>query len=264
MTIQWGDSGRISIGVLKTMNITPYVNEQNLTSTALPVGANASSLPASPVVSFTINTSTMSPTFSGIKPLSFRTIYGLNVSGQNTSGASQTVYFQINKNGVNYKTGNASITNNNYFTVSLCDGTLQNGDVLDFYIWTPTSSGVNYFYKNTFCQAGRIITGSNNVVNVSFSTVSFPTNTYFPLTGKVAAKSQANIYIGYYGNAFSFVGATQKTFPLFSPDPTNGFFTTQAGDVSGTYCDLGQSATNYPLLDCNYQLTTLSYRDLFF
>lgn len=266
MTIQWGDTGRASIGSLKTLNITPYVNEQNITSTALPTGANASAVPASPIVTYTINVSTMAPTFSGINALSYKSVYGISVSGQNTNGSAQTLYYQINKNGTSYKTGNASITNNNYWTVTFCDGTLNGGDRIDIYVWTPATSGMNYFYKNIFCQPSRVDTGASNIINAIFTEVSFATNTYFPLTGKVGTKSQGNNFV-YPATVSSNVGLTTGSpmvFGLLTVNPTYKLFATQSGDISGVYNDIGQSATNYPQIDCSNQVTSISYRDLFF
>lgn len=271
MTVQWGDTGRTAIGTLKTLNITPYVSEQNVTSTALPVGANASSVPASPVFSFTVNSTTMAPTFSGVKVLNYVGAYGFCVSGQNTSGAAQTVYFQINKNGSSYKTGSLSITNNNYWTVTLCDATIVNGNVIDVYIWTPAASGVNYFYQCTYCQPSQVDTGAKNICQVTYTCTSFQSSTYFPLTGKVGSKGVGQNYV--FTNTTNFnsqqlnytaQNSGQTTLNLLSVNNTYKLFRVGAGDQSGVYSDIGQSSTQYPLVDGSYQITSISYRDLFY
>jgi hypothetical protein len=232
------------------------------------VGAGSANVPASPIVTYTINTSTMAPTFSGVSVLSYKPVYGISVSGQNTNGAAQTLYYQINKNGTSYKTGNASVANTNYWTVTYCDATLNNGDKIDIYVWTPAASGMNYFYQNIYCQPSRVDTGAKNVVNITYNTSTFASNTYFPLTGKVGAKSTGNNYVyptTTTGNVgVSLTGAGSFSLNLLSVNSTYKLFATQAGDVSGVYNDIGTSATNYPLIDNNYQMTSISYRYLFF
>lgn len=270
MTIQWGDTGRISVGTLKTLSITPYVNEQNLTSTALYSSSNAAtSVPTgmTPTVSFTVNASTMVPSFSGVNVLSYKPIYGLNVAGQNTNGSSQTVYYNIYKNGSTYKNGSSSIVNNNYWTVSLQDGSLNNGDKLDFYIWTPATSGVNYFYQNIFTIPGRVDTGAKNMVNASFTIVSLGSNTYFPLNPNKAGVNYAPSVYVYPSNAgnrqLSISGAETDIFPLFASHPTYKLYQTQGGDVA-VNCSIGSSTTSYPYMQVNWFVSQIQYRDLFF
>lgn len=260
-----GDSGKVLYGALKTLSITPYVNEQNLTSTALPTGANASAIPGSPQVSFTINTSTMVPTFSGVNVLSYKPIYGLNVSGQNTSGASQTIYFNIYKNGSSYKTGNLSVSNNNYFTITMADSSFVNGDKLDFYIWTPASSGVNYFYQNINVMPSRIDTGSKNVANITYKLVTYASSTYFPLTGKANAQSTGSVY------AYPATDTNQSNYIGLNNTATNIISLLSVNSAQKLYgcqfelysqCQITQSASYYPNMYINELVSSISYRDL--
>lgn len=257
MTIQWGDTGKTLSGALKIINVTPYVSEQILTSTALPI-----SMSGSPQVSFTINTSIMSPSFT-TNVISFKPVYGINISGQNTSGASATVFYQVNKNGTSFKTGNANITNNNYFTLSIFDAVFVNGDKIDIYLWTAASSGVNYFYQNIFCIPSRLDTGAKSLQNLNVTLVLIANSTYFPLTGKVGS-STVNNTIFFPCTSFTnslgvSVGTT--TFPLYSPIATYRMFQSNNGDASPRY-DLNQSATAYPYLSSNSLVSSLTYREL--
>lgn len=263
MTIQWGDTGRASFGTLKTLNISPYVSEQNITSTELTVGSS-STMPGgiTPAVSFTINTTTMAPTFSGANVLSYKPVYGMNLSGQNTNGAAQTVYYQINKNGASYKTGNVSCSNTNYFTVSLIDATPVNGDKFDFYVWTPASTGVTYSYQNIFCLPSRIDTGVKNMVNYALTISSM--NSLFTLTGKFVASSTGNVY--FYPSTSTMTAGTgsSTTLPMFQSHATYKLFGIGNGDSNGTSNAILQSATAYPGGYYNYYPSQIQYRDLFF
>lgn len=266
MTVQWGDTGRVTIGSLKTLTISPYVNEQNLTATALPVGAGASNVPGTPQVSFTVNTSTMVPTFSGVKVNSYKSVYGFNVSGQNTSGASQTVYYQINKNGTSYKTGNTSVVNNNYYTVSLEDGTFVNNDKIDFYIWTPASSGVNYLYQNSFCLPSRVDTGAKNICEFTINTVVLASSTYFPLASTASSQWAGACYIYTSDETnINYTGLQTNTgrtvsIPLFGVGSTFKLYYLQAEGTNNSIV----SNTGYPRMQNSVIATSISYRDLFY
>jgi hypothetical protein len=264
MTIQWGDTGRVSIGALKKLTVTPYVNEQNLTSTTLPVGANASSIPGSPVFSFTYTKASMSPVFGGnITPLSWKPYCGYNVTGQNTSGASQTVYYNIYKNGVTWKNGSATITNNNYFTVSISDAS-NDGDKYDFYIWTPASSGVNYFYQNNWCLPSRVDTGAKNVVNLSFSISSLSTATNFPVAGsKIGSSFQGSATVNMTASTLSSYSIVDGTVLALFAVQNQNYKLFCIGSVDSVNNNCSNNSTSYQITQTSYP-TSLSYRDLYF
>lgn len=267
MTILWGDTGKVLYGSLKTLSTTPYVNEQNVTSTPLYVGSS-STLPGgiSPIVTFTLNTATMAPTFSGLKVNSYKSVFGMHVSGQNISGASQTVYYQINKNGTSYKTGNKSIPTGNYFTVGICDGSFNNGDVVDFYIWTPASSGVNYMYQNIFCIPSSVDVGAKIMFNASFNYTSLSSG-YLPLTGKVNSAFAGSVFIypaNGTKNSSTIDGNSNNPiiYPVLSSHATFKLFQLQTETSGNAITQINNSATNYPQSVQNNFISSLSYRDL--
>lgn len=253
---------RYNIGTLKTLNLSPYVSEQSDPSTALPTAQ-----PGTPQVSYTINTSTMTPTFSGnAGVVSYKPLYGACVSGQNTSGAAATVYYQINKNGTSFKTGNASIANNNYFTVTFEDNS-NNADKYDFYLWTTASSGVNYFYQNVWCLPGRVDTGAKNLSNFNLTLVNFANGTYFPLSGKANGNwnGNINVYPSTASNlsiAFGSTGTGTFTLPTFTSHSTYKLYQL-AGEGNGARADIVSNASYYPSIDANLHVSTLNYREIF-
>lgn len=266
MTIVYGDTGRNSMGTLKTLNTNPYVNEQNLTSTALPTGANASAVPASPQVSFTINTASMVPTFTGMNVVSYKSVYSLNVVGQNTFGSTQTVYYQVNKNGSSYKTGSQTIANNAYYTVSLVDGTLANNDQMDFYIWTPATSGINYFYKSVICMPSSVDVGAKWMSNANYKFTSPTAGGYLTLTGKAGNNSSGSIYV-YVANGtknsstIDGNSTSPVVYPVISSHST--YKLSQLQYETTNLCSISGNSTFYPAVNQNYFVTQLSYRDLF-
>lgn len=265
MTILWGDTGRGLYGSLKTLNITPYIIENNVAATALPTA-----MPASPQYSVTINTTTMAPTLTGINVLSSKQVFGIMLAGQNTSGSTTTVYYQINKNGTLIKSGSTSVTNNYYFTSSL-ENLAVNGDKYDIYVWASAASGVNYFYTGCFMIPSSIDTGAENIANLTF-TVDAVVN-HLPLTGHTGSGWAGSMYV--FGSSYSGgtvgIGATNInnaiapgsdiTFPLINISTPYKLFALQSGDVSGVEWGMYQHATNYPYICQNMFPSKIRYRD---
>lgn len=255
MALLLGDTGMVLYGTLKTLNITPYIVEANITAVSIPTTIST----GSPQLTWTIDTSVMKPTFSGTNILSYKPVWTFAAGGQNLSGASATIFFQINKNGANYKTGNIATANNNYFTASIIDGSFINGDVIDFYFWT-TGTGQTVTYKHNGCLASHVDTGAKNVVDIAFTTNSFIS--LLPLTGKVRDAWGAGT--NFYPTKDTTVPYNRGTvgtftFPFAQFLSGNRLFVL-AGQ-SSTQFGINQSATFFPWLNGNYYVTSVSYRD---
>jgi hypothetical protein len=246
------------IGALKTLTTTPYVFEQNLTPTAPPTAIST----GSPQVSYTFNKSTTVPLFGGTARVKgYTSCFGFTLSGgKNTSGATVTLNYQINKNGSSWKTGNANIANNNYYTVAAYDFP-NDGDVYDVYIWCTTASGMQYSYTANYCIAHQVDTGSKYMENYIFTASSI--TPLFSLTS-MATSGSGNIYIypipnlSAVSNAILY-GAGTTTIPLFTSNQTNKLFGFQ--NTTGTaVCNV--SSTSLCTINSNLYIPSLSYRDI--
>lgn len=265
MTIQWAERGRGLYGSQKSLYITPYVNEQVVTTQTLTTGTSGT-MPGgiTPLASYTVNTSTMAPTFSGVNVVSYYPVYGCAVGGQNTSGASVTVWWQINRNGSNFKTGNTSVANNNYWTLSFMDSTFVNGDVIDIYVWTSASSGVNFTYKNITCHPSRVDVGSKYMINASFKLTTLTSAGLLPATGKAGGTWVGNVYCfpSATDNTISYSFGSNVTCQFLTSTTSYKAFQIQGGEVYKNYT-LATSTTQLPCIVQNNYPNPLTYRDLF-
>lgn len=255
MTIGVGDTGKVSVGIQRTMNIALAVAENNVTATALPTAMGSAQY------TFTYNASTLAPTFTGVIPNSYSQVWIMAVSGQNTSGAAATVSYQINKNGTSFKTGNASITNNNYFTLSL-EMPMATGDVYDFYLWTSASSGVNYIYNGCCSIPTRVDIGNKMITNSTW-TIS-PASASFTLTGHASSQWGGALWLVLGSNTAAGnqkVVSNNETVYLHQTHPTYKLFALQS-DISPNNYALAQSATYYPQLEQNSYPTKIVWREL--
>lgn len=257
MTIGWGDTGRVSIGIQRTMGITLKVAENNVTATALPTAMGTAQY------TFTYNASTLAPTFSGVIPNSYKQVWIMAVSGQNTSGTAATVNYQINKNGVSFKTGNLSVTNNNYFTVSL-QNVMTSGDVYDFYLWTSAASGVNYIY-NGCCSVPSSVDIGTKIIDNSTWTVA-QAYTAFTLTGHSGSAYNGLLFIAPGSNTSASSStksvSNNETIYLYQTHPTYKMFTTQGGDAGGVTYGISQHATNYPNTQQTAYPSQITWREI--
>lgn len=145
MTVQWGDTGRIAYGTLKTFNISLATPNETLLGT--PVASLPTANPGTPQIALTIGNSDL-PTITPNSPISLKYTAILYVGGKNTDAASQTINYQCYKNGVAISgaTGSLSVATNNFWTMlhtRFFD--VQVGDVLGVSLWSA-SANMNYDY----------------------------------------------------------------------------------------------------------------------
>lgn len=256
---------REKTGTLKTLNTTPYISEQSLTPTQAPTAIST----GTPQASWTFSKTGMAPYFSGnVSVLSYKPIFGINLAGQNTSGAAVTVFHQVNKNGTLSKSGSVSVNNNYYFTSGYLDAPNE-GDVYDIYIWSSATTGLNYLYQNSWCSPSRVNTGVQYMSNYSI-TLSSPSSTIFPVAGnKVNNYTLGSVYTEpstlATTNTFYYSTTTIGTinFPLFTSNPTLGLFLLAGGDINGTSASIAADSSTYKMY-LNYYVSSLSYREIFF
>lgn len=259
---------RVSMGSLKTLTIAPWKSEQQLTPTQPPTAIST----GSPQVSYTFNKDTMSPTFGGgTTVLSYKPCFAFNVGGQNTTTSAVTLYYQVNKNGTSWKSGNASITNNYYYNLSIYDGNVNDGDVYDVYFWCSATTGMNFTQQNSWVIPSKVQTGAKNLFNAVFTGGQAYNSTNFPLTG-------TKIGVNWTGSWYAVVAMhTDGTLPQYSLTDNNstkqlvvpfmqvysayGLFYPQID--SGTGNALNNNATQYTGYNC-YFPSQIQYRELFF
>lgn len=255
MPIIRGSSSKPLSGTLKQVNISPYINEQSINSTAVP----SSYVIGNTQATWTYDASVMSPTFTGNTPvLNYRPVLFLNLCGQNISGASATIYWQMNKNGVNWKSGSSSVASNYYFTIFMYDYPVQ-GDIYDFYIWT-SSTNVNYNYKNSYILPSRVDTGANYISNYTTILSTTISTTNFPIANKASTSWNGSVYV--YPSTtvtVSFGISGTQSLPFMQNQATYKLFQLQA---EGTSVGLNSSSTYILTTQSNSYIASLSYRDL--
>lgn len=167
-----GDTGKMAHGKLKTFTFTFPTPRETLsgTPTALP-----SSNPGTPQVTMTIQQSDL-PIITP-EPLSTKYSAILYVAGKNTDAATQSVSYQVYKNGsaVAGATGSQSVTANTFWTHShhrFFDVSV--GDVLGASIWCP-SVNVNFDYFALIVYPTRPLLGKSAInKDVSYGVTTSP------------------------------------------------------------------------------------------
>lgn len=157
MTIQYGDTGKVTYGTLKKFTLTPATPRETLNGipTSLPIAE-----PGTAQISFTVQSSDL-PTISPA-PISLKYTAILYAAGKNTDAASQTVSYRLLKNSISVTSGaSSSVVTNNFYTLSfyqLFDVSI--GDVLEIKLWSA-SANVNFDYFALVILPTRVNVGSS-------------------------------------------------------------------------------------------------------
>lgn len=193
MTIQLGDTGKVAYGSLKTFTISLATPYENLNASPIALGT---SMPGTPTDSYTV----AAGDFPTISPGAISNVYNglLTLGGKNTVATAYALYYQINKNGTNVISGNASVSASQYWTLSIYHSALNNiaaGDKLDIYLYGAASSSFNYDYL------GWIIYPSRFVLSKSLITK----DVTYTLSGTTAGHlTKGTPSIAYTGNFYLF------------------------------------------------------------
>lgn len=317
MTIQWGDTGRVVTGPLKTFNLTMATPRETLvadkwkasttrslnvivypttsngyqyqcttagtsgtteptwpttvgntvtdgtitwtcqTSTiALPTVAPASS---SAQVSYTIQQSDL-PSFSPQQPYSMVYTPIIHAAGWNGSGASQTVYYNVYKNGTSVRSGSQTVASGVFWTQAY--GTTYNcvvGDVISITLYS-TSANVNLDYYSLQVYPTRMVLSKSYICkDVTYSSFTYPA-----LTLGNPADYNGQLFQVYFSTTkSSYVGSANITFPAWHFDTANN---TGAGFVyygdSQTNMFGATHATYRPYYTSNNIPTSITLREI--
>lgn len=259
MTIQWGDTGKVYTGVLKTFTMNQPNPRETLSGspTSLPT-TNPTNSGAQ--VSFTIQQSdlpTMAPDVASKQYCAL-----VIVGGKNADAATQTVNSQIYQNGTSKGTASSSVTTNTFWTHNLYfTNNVNVGDTINVSLWA-TSVNVNYDYICLMVIMTKILYVPRQSIMTNFSVVT--ASDVHPTLGTPQASSSApyNIYltpsalgnttVGMSGNGnLDTLKAVNTTFNLVA-----SYFDTQQSNFTST------NATNRPQYRTIYYPKTVSFREI--
>lgn len=159
MTVQWGDTGRVAYGPLKTFTTTLATPRETLLGTpvVLPTAE-----PGTSQISITVSSGDL-PTISP-SPISVKYSAILYAAGKNTDAASQSVSWRILKNSVSVATGTQTGVATNTFWTQQYDQffDVAVSDVLEIRLWS-TSANVNYDYYAIAVMPTRLNLGKSYI-----------------------------------------------------------------------------------------------------
>lgn len=259
MTIQWGDTGKIAYGPLKTFNITMATPLENVYGTPINLPTTAPTS-GDGVVQITVQQSNL-PTISS-SSYSTQYLAHLIVAGKNNSGASGTVNFSIYKNGVAVATNQiqASIANANYWTQTHYRWAgISVGDVLEVRLWGSATGFILEYYGLIVYPYKPELTKSAIIKDFSFTGAS-PSLTASGLTSAVSITQGWNFYpTSLTGSAIS----TAANFSMVAANATNSavhFFGRPFYDSAGTFT--ATHVSNRPNYARCFSPTSISFREI--
>lgn len=256
MTIQWGDTGRMVFGALKTFTFslaTP--RESSLGVITLPNAEGATDQ-----VSFTVQQSDL-PTISP-SPVSLKYFAMLVVSGK-AGATTSTINYRILKNGTSVVTSSGSHTAGQYWTHNhwrLYD--ISVGDVLDVRCWSNVSDA-NIDYAALIIYPASVFVSKTNTIlaNITLGNTILPS-----LTGPSGRTTSVGTNYGYVvtpiatNASITFTVATNITA---MSQTSNGFIRLNWGEptTSGTTTNTSSSATSTSYQRQNIP-SSLSFREI--
>lgn len=259
MTIQWGDTGRVAYGPLKTFNITLATPRETLLGTPLALQSTEPTSGQNGYVSLTIQQSDM-PTITP-SPISLKYTAILFVGGKNTDAASQSVSYHLYKNGtaVAAASSQTGIASNNFWTqqhARFFD--VQVGDVLTVALYSP-SANVNYDYSALMVMPTQMNLGKaylNKDVNYS--------NYLQPTLTQGTASVQLNQSFNFYPsdtNSLNLQTAVNVNYGALRWNQSYYSGRVQMGDNNVTSATLTH-ATSRPYYARNTLPGTISFREI--
>lgn len=257
MTVQWGDTGRVAFGTLKTFNISLASPRETLNGapTSLP-STNPGSASAQAI--FTIQQADL-PTITP-NPISVQYSAVVYIAGKNTDASSQSVSYQCYKNGatVSGATGSQSVATNTFWTQShfRFNGVVV-GDTLAVSVWCP-SANVNFDYIAIQIYPTKVSIGKSYInKDVSYS---YSNGTLTLGTPSMAAGGSCIIFPSTSVSA-SVSNTNAITFPAMGWNSTYNAFRLDWGD-STISTNLQTHATNRPLYMKAFYPSSISFREI--
>lgn len=193
MAIQWGDTGKVSIGTFKKFDITLATPKEIVFNPVVDL-PTASPTSGDGVVLFTVESSDL-PTISP-NPYSIRYVAHVVVSGRNSSGASGTVNFSILKNGTSVISNQSQtgISNTNYWSQThyrWADVVI--GDTLEVRLWGG-STGFTLEYAALIVYPYKPELSKVSILNDVNFTLGAPSLTASGLSPNVSVTQGWNYY----------------------------------------------------------------------
>lgn len=258
MTIQWGDTGKIAYGPLKTYTFAFATPRETLLGT--PVGSLPTTNPGTPQITMTIQQSDLPIISPNSQSLKYTAI--LFVAGKNTDAASQTINYQCYKNGavVSGATGSQSVATNNFWTFSFYRFyDVSVGDVLGASLWSA-SANINYDYYSIVILPSRVSLG-NAYINKD---VTYSNFTAVSLNSGNPSQQNANgtlLYPSTGTNSFSLSSGSAITFAGLNWNSTYQSFRVDRSDNT-----LNTGATTHATFRPYYQSqnipTKITFREI--
>lgn len=268
MTIQWGDTGKASIGTLKTITLSLATPRENSSTLSPSDTSFSSSLPtvqtASVGATFTIQQSDL-PT---ITPSGISTQYCavLIVSGKNTNASAVNVTTQCFKNGASLAAASSFSEGANAYWTQPCYrfSNVQVGDVLNVQVWAA-SSGVTYDYCALMVYPTQIVPYKQGTIlkDLTFSNYySGPTLVNTPGGTTVNYVVYSAAYLFYLNSSKSIVLDTSGTTVLGTVIPYSGFGLLRATYSDQTINTANQAATTVRYCAKNVLPQTITFREI--
>lgn len=253
MTILWGDTGKVAIGINKkfTVSITP--NETVLGTTVnLPTTS-----PANGQFSYTVSSylPTVTPAFYSTSYLPM--IYG---AGQNTTASAITLYWEVDKNGASVGSGSTSVPANNYWTLNfntdICTNTSDTYAVKLY----GSATGLTLTYQAIAVYPVRFLVSKYSTILQDLTyTMTAPSLT---ANASNAINDTGNWYIYTDGNSNTMPALSPATFSAFRPgNSTYNMGTTREGEI-GFKNNVLTSTTQIPKYNRNNYPSTITFREV--
>lgn len=260
MSILLGDTGRASVGNLKTINFQHQFIEQDYTGITLPT-----SLPPVAQLSYVIGESNL-PIISG-GTTSFLPMPWTILGGQNTSGVSVTIYYEIYRNGVLWQSGNrTSVPNGQYWTFFClkAENNMVVGEEISVKVWT-TATGVSILYSCYSTFIGRLDLGLKfgaMIKDVS-ATVVYPHTVINGYNAMTKWSSWTGSLTIFPMNNSGFASTSANAFiPLLQYcNTTYRLFSNQGGDANNA-TGINYHTSQFPNVQQTAILTSISFREL--
>lgn len=272
MTIQWGDTGKVSLGPVKNIAI----------SLATPREDNIATTPANFTSSMpTVQTSTVGATFTIVDsdlpvlnpsvPLKYCAI--LHVAGKNNSGGLANVSMQSFKNGSPTAVGStstfSSITSTNYWTFNVYRyPDVVVGDVLNVQVWASVAN-VTYDYCALVIYPTQVQPAKSGAIlkDLTYSNHVQPQPLFTKGISTVNGNSGSYVTQITTTQGFTAVngGGSPGTFivPAYVLNSNLGYLYKTANGDSGPGITGVQNATSKPVLYQNWVPGNISFREVY-
>lgn len=255
MTVQWGDTGKIAYGPLKSYTLSFATPRETLLGSPVSL---PSANPGTPQVTMTIQTTDL-PTITP-SPLSVTYCAVLYIAGKNTDAASQSVSYQVYKNGtaISGASGSATVATNTYWTHEhFRFNSIAVGDVLGVSVWSA-SANVNYDYYAMCVYPTRPVLGKCYLnKDVNFGTFTYPTLS----SGNPSVSLSQTPVIYPTSSSQNMQINANTTFGALSWSSTYNAFVTNYGDNNVTSIT-ETNATYRPYYRRNALPSTITFREI--